>query len=97
MALELKLLVGTNKRYEPDTTYDIKDKVYSPDDIDLDQSRFKNLLDSSVPEDSRRAFLEIVAELATQSQTEPEEVMCLLAKNPECIFTLLAIGCINED
>lgn len=97
MALELKLLVGTDGRYEPDTTYNVKDKVYSPDDIDLDRSRFKNLLDSSVPEDSRRAFLEIVAELATQSQTEPEEVMCLLAKNPECIFTLLTIGCINED
>lgn len=97
MALELKLLVGTDGRYEPDTTYNVKDKVYSPDDIDLDRSRFKNLLDSSIPEDSRRAFLEMVAELATQSQTEPEEVMCLLAKNPECIFSLLATGYINED
>lgn len=97
MALELKLLIGTDGRYEPDTTYNIKDKVYSPDDIDLDQSRFKNLLDSSVPEGSRRAFLKMVAELATQSQTDPEEVMCLLAKNPECIFSLLATGCLNED
>ena len=97
MALELKLLIGTDGRYEPDTTYNVKDKVYSPDDIDLNQSRFKNLLDSSVPEKSRRAFLEVVADLATQSQTEPEEVMYLLAKNPECIFTRLATGYLYED
>lgn len=97
MALEAKLTIGTSLRYEPDTTYNVKDKVYTPENFDLNKGLFRGFNELKISDKTKQALLKEIANLATQSQMDPENIIMLMAKNPECIFILQMTGNLDED